>query len=114
MISRIQKDGIVRRAVKRTGRDAPEVYALLHKLPQRRAEGIPPVGRLLFAPAGMVVARREFGGCLPDETSRLVKDGRLASASAVVDAKEKPHLGCLAVFHAPIISNGKRSKGHGG
>ena len=86
-----------------------QVDALLRKLLQRRAEGIPPVGRLLFAPAGMVVVRREFGGRLPDETSRLVKNRGLAPAGAVVDAKEKPHGSCLAVFHAPIISNGKRS-----
>ena len=77
----------MRRAVQRERRDLREIDPLLRQLPQGGAERRPPVGRLLLAPAGMVMIGRKLGRGVGDERARSVQNRHLAPAGAVIYSK---------------------------
>ena len=89
---RVEEDGVVRGAVERERGDAREVDALAGELRERRAERLPPVRRVLLAPAGMLVVRRVFDRRLAGERAVLGADRRdLAPAGSEVHPQQQVH-----------------------
>ena len=84
----VQKNGVVRGAVKRKSADVSEFHSLRLKLAERQTHGGIPVGGVLLRPAGMLVMRGVFHGRIAEHKTRAVDRGDLAAAGTEVYAEK--------------------------
>ncbi len=104
----VHKNRVVRRTVERAGRDRFEVHALFREFLERAPQRVPPVGRLLLAPSGMIVVGLELRRRLARERAVLAYGGHLAPACSVVYAQKKFHPRFLDIFNAEARRRGVR------